>query len=115
LHFDKRFLGLSFSGNFFQCSFIELAKTIRNHTTLIKLNCRIIKCSPGTKTAMLLEALKDNRSIKSLSLYCDRFDANTAHIFGQTLINNQTWHTLSMLIYSSPATSGLPTVPHFGV
>ncbi|CAF3271599.1 unnamed protein product [Rotaria sp. Silwood2] len=84
-------------------SFIELAKIMEDHTTLIKLDCSIKRYSPGTKTAMLLEALKDNRSIKHLSLNCDEFDSNTAHAFAQTLMNNQTWHTLNLSVYSSSA------------
>ena len=87
--------------------FIELVDIIRNHTTLIKLDWNINKCSPSTKTAMFLEALKDNRSIESLSINCDEFDSSAAHMFAQMLMNNQTLHILKLFVYSSPA-------PRFG-
>jgi hypothetical protein len=82
-------------------SFIELIKIIQDHKTLIKLNCTINKYSSDTKTAMFLEALKDNRSIKHITIRCNEFDSNTADALARTLMNNQTWHTLNLWIFSA--------------
>ncbi len=81
-----------------ELGFIELTKTIGAHTTLIKLDCEIDSNSSDTKKAVLLEALKDNRSIKYLRLRCEELNSNTAHAFAQTLMNNQTLFALDKSI-----------------
>jgi hypothetical protein len=81
-----------------ESGFIEFAKTIQTHTTLIKLNCRILRILWDAKATVLLEALKNNRSIKHLSLNSNRFDSDSANGLAQTLMNNQTLLSLDLSV-----------------
>lgn len=81
-----------------ESGFIEFAKSIETHTTLIKLNCRILRVLSDAKAIVLLEALKNNRSIKHLSLNSNRFDADSANRLAQMLMNNQTLLSLDISV-----------------
>jgi hypothetical protein len=61
--------------------FIELVKTIGDHTTLIKLDCDFYYNSEDPKMAVLLNELKNHHFIKHLELDCSYFDLNTARRF----------------------------------
>ena len=86
--------------------FIEFAKSIGIHPTLIKFGCSFHRLSSNSKGAFLFEQLKNTNSIRHMRLQCDYIDSNTVHAFDQMLINNQTLVSLDMLLYSDPGYSG---------
>jgi hypothetical protein len=77
-----RELRLKWSGtNNAEPRFIESTKAIGAHKTLVKFTFPMNSISRDNKLAALLEALKDNRSIKDLSTSSEAFDLDTARAF----------------------------------
>jgi hypothetical protein len=81
--------------------FTEFAKTIGAHTTLVKLKFHISSVEKDVQSAVLLKALKDNRTIKHLSVNSEDFDSKTAHTLAEMLMNNQTLVSLNISVCSS--------------
>jgi hypothetical protein len=82
--------------------FIEITKAIGAHTTLIRFKSNIFPISRDNRTAILLEALKENKSIKQLSVYSGSFYTETAHAVAAMLMNNKTLVSLKISV-SEPA------------
>lgn len=73
---------------------------------MIKFYCHILHIPSDTKSTILLEALKNNRSIKHLRLNSNDFSESTAHAFAQTLMNKQTLLSLDMSVVPYPVQRG---------
>lgn len=84
-------------------SYLELAKIIGSHTTLIKIDCCIRSFVLDNALTVLFEGLGDNRSIRHLRLECQSFSTDMAKVFTQTLMNNTILRSLDIKIYAFPA------------
>ncbi|CAF0796528.1 unnamed protein product [Rotaria sordida] len=73
--------------------FIELTKILGTHTTFVKLTFPI---PWNNRLAFALEALKDNRFIKHLSIESDGIDLDSARALTEMLTNNQVLLSLDL-------------------
>jgi hypothetical protein len=82
-------------------SFIKLTEAIAAHTTLIKLSLEFYSVLSDDRSTILLKAIKDNHSIKHLSLRSEDFDSIIAGALGQIFLNNEILRSLTISVSAS--------------
>ncbi|CAF1278261.1 unnamed protein product [Rotaria sordida] len=80
--------------------FIKLTEALGFCKTLVEFTYYSRDSSMDENLIVSLKSLKDNRSIKYLSIMSVHFDLETTRVFSQMLTNNQTLLSLNMSVYA---------------